>query len=107
MEETCIEARVATRRGSRVRKLTEKAAWGVHEAQDNPPIASRPARRKAATSSVKDRAGPQEGGSTSAAVAQTPVTPVAPTALVEEHSVQSQAPLLTQSNLGLDILSEL
>ena len=103
-----MEARVATRRGSRVRKLTEKAAWGVHEAQDIPPIASRPARRRAAASSVKDRVGPQEGRSTSTSVNAEAQTSVAPTAPVEESSAQSQdAPLLTQSNLGLDILSEL
>jgi RNase H-like domain found in reverse transcriptase/Reverse transcriptase (RNA-dependent DNA polymerase)/Integrase zinc binding domain/Retroviral aspartyl protease/Zinc knuckle len=105
-----MEARVATRRGSRVRKMTEKAAWRLTDDASDGVEMSRPGPSRTAVR-VKDRGGPQEGGSTP----KTPKTPqtlegTTQTLVVEtpvKQAVEIVTPLLTQSSLGIDIVSEL
>ena len=108
-----IEARVVTRRGSRVRRLTEKAAASRLEASDEPPVVKNRSSRRS----------PQEGGSgtiynkTSDTTEKEndPVSINIPDKenipddppLELEQTVEINSPLLTQSSLGIDILSEL
>ena len=106
-----IEARVVTRRGSRVRRLTEKAAAGRTESpamEVAPRVKNRPIIR-----------GSLEGGNRGTTTDTTTATnvPGTPTSNREvsntlENDDQGQEhtetlPLLTQSNLGVDFLSEL
>ena len=113
-----IEARVVTRRGSRVRRLTEKAAASRTESpamEVAPRVKNRPIIR-----------GSLEGGNrgtttdttTATNVPGTPTSnPGTPTSnrevsntLENDHQGQEHTetlPLLTQSNLGVDFLSEL
>ena len=116
-----MEARVATRRGSRVRRLTEKAAWGRHENLEDLPAAGKPSPSKVVALRVKDRVpprGPQEGGSipnmlntpSSAPVAASDEVPEIAEPAPQETAVQVEptvVPLLTQSSLGIDIMTEL
>ncbi len=113
-----IEARVATRRGSRVRRLTEKAAFSQHgPSEDAPPSpGSRPESSKAFATRVKDRftlRGPQKGGSTDTREPDTrepdtdSVVQLEPSSDTTDRPEEVETPLLTQSNLGLDILSEI
>jgi RNase H-like domain found in reverse transcriptase/Reverse transcriptase (RNA-dependent DNA polymerase)/Retroviral aspartyl protease len=108
-----IEARVATRRGSRVRRLTEKAA---QSALPDGPSDARPASARVSSARVKDRPvtrSPQEGGSRTELpvnepqVSSRPADNEAIASDLPEGSNEESTPLLTQSNLGIDLLSEL
>ena len=104
-----MEARVATRRGSRVRRLTEKAALALDDRSVELPSPKRPSR-------VRDCGGPQEGGSRNSPTSSVPV-PSAPPVVdppremvsTSTHQVDGNevSSLLTQSSLGLDLLAEL
>ena len=111
-----IEARVATRRGSRVRRLTERAAAGLASAPKIPDVKNRltlgvhqEGGRKAVVAnppapSYKPTldAGVKSSGR-EAVVANPPAT----TQEQERPAEGPDLPLLTQSSLGIDILSEL
>lgn len=109
-----VEARVATRRGSRVRRLTEKAALlRLDEASSDMdvPIVEAPGRSEDSAASVKDRftvSGPPEGGNT-ANIAENPaesiVVPI-PGPSTDVVAVQGLT-AMTQGSLGIDLLAEL
>ena len=97
-----IEARLATRRSSRVRRPTEKAAWALSDSVDDDVVTvSTPSRKPP----VKDRSPPRdppEGGNTAENTAEpTQTTDL----LIRQEFVET--PLLTKSAFGLDILAEL
>ena len=101
-----IEAHVATRRGTRVRHMTEKAAAGRLESQPSE-----------IQSSVKTRRGHQEGGNrvdpplfhppVLPTLDDPPPEPIQGETRLQEPVEEPSLPLLTQSSLGIDILSEL
>ena len=121
-----MEARVATRRGTRVRRLTEKAALAL---SDDTAKSSTSAGGSGALPRMKERRTPrvpQEGGSVQEDSTSKPSTSdnaVSPDAatMVDENERATHndmldkpdtqdvlnASLLTQSSLGIDLLSEI
>ena len=117
-----LEARVATRRGTRVRRLTEKAAWALSDDT----VESLVPEGGAVPSRVKARRtprDPQEGGSIPIPV-PTPVSnfgaekkgnsesemAVTKESTITHDDSNNDMPdksLFTQSSLGIDLLSEL
>ena len=119
-----IEAQVATRRGSRVKRLTEKAAWGWAQSSEDESSAAvrQPETSKNFATRMKDRfklRGPQEGGNRSdinpttnkpvtnaEIIEHTPEVHDTVPAVEERPDVLDLSPL-TQSSLGIDLLAEL
>ena len=109
-----IEAHVATRRGTRVRRLTEKAALLAEELGDVA-VAVGPGESAVPVEDRSSFGGPQEGGSShydptmtnmgqdSTHTMTDRLSPVIES--VNKNDVNTS--LLTQSSLGIDLLSEL
>jgi hypothetical protein len=125
-----VEAVVATRRGSRVRRLTEKAALLLHDDASadlplaEPTVSSRAGRPGRPGRTVKDRVTPvglQEGGSIAEPSETTEManTVDSSATVSEQHEVVLAVPnhtpesdtsnltVMTQMSLGIDILAEL